>query len=260
MAKKEFAPGGLITDGLVEFIEWLFKELGPTGEVLTGIRPIVEGLKLVGMDNKFMIGGMEVACKRALVFTNMSLALQTLMRDVFDAYFDKIKDLSEEANENQVQRAKGEGIKKASAKLREFLAKQTGKPSFAAMLMKLSDTERSSFHRWLRTLEIFWASALKEWNVHKERIGSIDELREVVKCGDVADMSEATNARLSYLRMAYGREQTMLETAKAFLIDGEKTPQIEKLEAKIAEVKAGAMTRTAANRAKIKAIKDQNER
>lgn len=249
MAKDKFSPGMVIADGLAELVESLIEDLGPTGLALTGIQPIVDGLRAVGANNKAMVGGLDVLCRTALRSSDMNPALREFLKEFSDAYFDKIRNLSEEANEGQVQRAKGEGIKKASAKLREFLAKQKAKPSFASMLAKLNFGERSRLHVWVHDLE---PQQLKEWNEFKERIGSLDELRNALEFAD-AD-------RLSYLRMAYGREQTMLEALKGFVVDGTETPQIEKLRDKVSDTAAKADAKAAEWKAKADALRNRNRR
>ncbi len=258
--KKEVALTGVLSL-FSEFLENGLEGLDDAELSLTGIPQLAKLLKSIGAADPRFAHGLDIGLRMLIRTVCPHPVWKDFLVELSDAYFDKTKDLlGKEVDEKQELQARLQGADKARAKLREFVKKQTAKSTFAAMLTKLGVEERSSLHEWVHWMKISDAAAFKEWNTLKEQIGSVDELREIVECGDNANMIDVSEARLSYLRMAYGREQTMLEAAKAFLVDGVKTPQIEKLEAKIAENIATANAKADEWAAKAAALRNRNRR
>jgi hypothetical protein len=291
---KKFKPGVFIADGLAEAVEYAVEEFGPLGIKFTGMQFLLDGLRAVGAANPLVIHGLDAVLKNVVVaFTHSHPAGREFLTEIIDAYLDKVKLLSKNADPKMVQLAKGDGLTKVQAKIKELQQKHYAKKTFAQIVFKLGGEDKAAGDKLRKELGSMTAwmhnpdqempngadtDALKKeflerkrhyyerWLKFKSMITDAVHLEYALTVEDsevrkdptgtynLTPMERNVSARLEALELLYGTAPTIIETVGAML-KGEQTPQTKALEAKMAKLSAEVDVTLAEQGAEIKRLK-----
>ncbi|MBU2613630.1 hypothetical protein KJ925_04220 [Patescibacteria group bacterium] len=247
--REPFGMGGaLLADGLGELAEYTIDSLGPVGLTVIGLKPLVGALRQLGIDHPAMIHGLDVMSYNLVRGFVSNPILQDAFKEILDAYFDRVKILSKDPSKGEVEKARGEGLEKAKAKLQGFLGKlKDSMKGFADALVILEPDERMVWYKWESTAT---DEQQKELCILKPRVNNANIIRDCVAMITATPPGDP----LTILRAAYGREPTLFETLKAAL-KGEETPQTTALADKIAATNAKLESIGTASRDRAAAIR-----
>jgi hypothetical protein len=205
----------------------------------------------LGRANKVSMALFETAMSSFIEMrSGLSPAGKTLAIQLMDNVFDALRRLPPDSDHTTKIRALEEGGRSAMATVKKMVGTATVNSKFASLLAKLSYSERTILHNRIRRLE---PVQLKEWNELKERIGSVDELRDALE-------KEDEDMMLSYLRMAYGCKKSAVEMLTDFAMDGTETQQLTMLRDKVSGTKNKADAKAAEWSAKADALRNRNRR
>lgn len=205
--QTEFSPGILIADGASELVENQIAQLEGLGLDVTGISAIVRGIKRVGLDNPKVIGGLDVLIKTTIRMTVTNAPLREFLLEVVDAYWDKVKILSQDSSQDEVRRARGSGIEAAKAKIKNFLDKRNAKKPFFAIIDMLHPNEQLALFYYENALRQFGdPEDVERYEAMKPLIDGPDRIRKMLE--------RPIEERIPYLEMCYRGKPGIVETIK----------------------------------------------
>ncbi len=262
--------GVLAASGLSEVFEIFIEDLGPYGMKVIGITPILHVLEKVGLDHKFSVHALDAGLRVALhALLREHPVLREILFGVSDAYFDKMKALGDTPTEVEYQRTRGLAMTAARTRMKELLSKEkekekarTVKPAFAQLVQGLTPEEKSRYTEMVEELisastahdpaqRRAGESRLRTWDIFKEKILNVEELRYVLSLTTI-------ERRLAYVVATHGHVPNELETLRAAL-RGEETPQTQALSERVQEFSASAQAYTSAQEALSQAVRDRNK-
>lgn len=260
----------LAASGLSEVFEIFIEDLGPYGMKAIGITPILQLLEKAGAEKKFSAHLLDMGVRAALLSGLRDYpVLREILIGVSDAYFDKMKALLV-ANPTVVEyeQARGLAMTAARARMKELLSKekekekaQTMKPAFSQLVQGLTPEEKSRYTEMVEQLvsastahdpaqRRAGESRLRTWDIFKEKILSVDELRYILSLATI-------ERRVAYIVATHGHVPNELETLRAAL-HGEETPQTQALSERVQEFSASAQAYTSTQEARSQAVRDRN--
>lgn len=248
---QEFTPGVAIASGLAEAVEMIVEEMGPLGLMVTGIEPILEGLKAIGLANRFTIHGMDVILKGFIRQHVTHAPTREFLTEFSDSYFDRLKLLSADPTPKQVEQAKGMGLSKARAKLDELKRKSSAKKPFSVLESLLPTARREALFAWVELIRTNDHHAFDRWEILKERIDTKERIEYM--------LGRPPGDRIPYLEMVFGGKPTILETI-ASAARGEETPQTAAIQARVDQANATFKRIGAESRARTQSLRDKYRR
>jgi hypothetical protein len=172
--------------------------------------------------NKSLLPILETGMKAAIfaALPHLSHESRLAITSLVDLYTDNLRKAMNEHDDGKSEALVAQAsanFKSGMTKILDEIAKaRKSKLPFIDLLPKLDQSERDEILAWIEWMGTHDPSSHKKWIEYRDRLGSLEIVRQMLRRRELGEFSETTKKRMAFLVGTIGKNPTIVDDLNAF--------------------------------------------